>query len=152
MYTHTLCILCVSHSLYRLSTSQGEELSSSLLLPPQSHTHITTSPTPHPSQTHSSQSPPHTTLTHSEQKKMKKSTKQLSAAEIAMATNTVAADVDRIAVRAEQELEEVEWNRDTKRVGNRPSYHGNNILPDTADDMGPGEHLLPLQPPSIFLI
>jgi hypothetical protein len=68
---------------------------------------------------------------------MKKPTKQTSAAEIAMATNTVAADVDRIAVRAEQELDEVEWNRDTKRVGNRPSYHGNNILPDTADDMGP---------------
>ena len=70
---------------------------------------------------------------------MKKPTKQPPVAQIAMATNTVAADMDRIVVRAEQELNKEDRNQDTKGgVRNWPGYHGNDIIPHTADDMGPG--------------
>ena len=58
-----------------------------------------------------------------------------------METDSVGAAVDEVVSRAERELDLPEWNQDPKvSAGSKPmsNYHGNDIVPETADDMGPG--------------
>ena len=60
----------------------------------------------------------------------KKSTRKV---EVVMATDSVTADINRVVLRAERELDTVEWNENHE--GGAGS-HGS-VIPDTADDMGP---------------
>ena len=46
-----------------------------------------------------------------------------------METGSAAADIEKVVLRMEQELDPVEWNRDDQRI---------DVIPDTAEDMGPG--------------
>ena len=62
---------------------------------------------------------------------------RVPATQVVVATDSVRADVDNIVLRAERELEPVEWNQDV-HSGIGSNYHESNLLPDTADDMGPG--------------
>lgn len=137
-------------SSQRLSTSPPVEVSSSLHSPPplalsHPHTHtITTSPTPQPSQAHSSQSHPHKSQPLLKNGKIarklkskKATTKQLPSAQVVMETDSISADVDRVVLRAERDLDSVERNQDTRESVGVCGYHGNDFLPDAADDMGP---------------
>ena len=54
--------------------------------------------------------------------------------EVVMATTSVNDKVKEVVLKAEHELDVMEWNQDHD---SRPGYYGNNI-PETADDMGPG--------------
>ena len=55
-----------------------------------------------------------------------------------METDSISADVDRVVLRAERDLDSVERNQDTREGVGVSGYHGNDFLPDAADDMGPG--------------
>ena len=50
-------------------------------------------------------------------------------AKVATTTDSVSANLNDVVLRMEQELEGVEWNGDNEV----------DILPETAEDMGPGE-------------
>ena len=56
-------------------------------------------------------------------------------------TEPISADVERAVLRAEQNLDAVERNSDTGRVGAGSGYHGNDILPEAAEEMGPGTYV-----------
>ena len=111
---------CMSSLSCRSSTSQAGDHSSQHI--------ITSSPVSPPSQQ---------AHTHNDNKPSHERSQRVPATQVVVATDSVRADVDNIVLRAERELDPVEWNQDV-HSGIGSNYHESNLLPDTADDMGPG--------------
>ena len=57
-----------------------------------------------------------------------------------VANDSINAAVDKVVLEVERTLDCVEQNQDPVGVGvgEGSGYHGNSIIPDTADDMGAG--------------
>ena len=57
-----------------------------------------------------------------------------------VANDSINAAVDKVVHEVEWTLDSAEQNRDPVGVGvgGGSGYHGNNVIPDTADDMGAG--------------